>query len=389
MTRPSQEPGVLFFSMPFAAPASHKHAEKMIDCLAPICRHVAVVGDRRIDLRGRPEHIVRQGRIPTLHYLAAVRPQPWSALLWVLKLLWIVLRAAWAVVEARRRIDVVICFQGTYYAPILLCARLLGKKTISFEPGNDIVFAQKTYRGRGGRALVRGMELLRDLTRRLAHICAIESLCLVDQIQLWPHLGKLRLGNLHVDTDRYRTTTPLNKRRPVVGFMGRLAAAKGVPALLDAAAALHGRGISIRLIGDGPLRDEVAAAIRHPGLSHVELLGWAGDDTVVARLNEFALMVLPTELEGMPNAVLEAMACGTPVLATAVGGIPDVITHGVTGFILPDRDPNTIAHAIVSALAHPDRAVIARRGQQLVTQRYSLAASAEKWRRILDELKEP
>jgi colanic acid/amylovoran biosynthesis glycosyltransferase len=80
------------------------------------------------------------------------------------------------------------------------------------------------------------------------------------------------------------------------------------------------------------------------------------------------------------------MACGTPVLATAVGGIPEIIRHQVTGFSLPACDSNTIADSILMALNHPDPWAIGEHGRCHVLARYSLAASSEKWGAVLEEL---
>src|SRR5947209_2322432 len=137
--------GVLVFAMPFAAPAALKHTAKLLDCLTPICSRLALVGDGRIDLSERPAHVVRQAGLPTLHYLANVQPGWWSVLLWLGKLAWVLAGSVGAVLATRRETEVVVCFQGTYYTPILVCARLLGKRTVIFEPGNDVANAEIAY----------------------------------------------------------------------------------------------------------------------------------------------------------------------------------------------------------------------------------------------------
>ncbi len=377
---------ILLFVMPFAAQAGVKHTEKLIDCLAPGCRELRIVGDRRITLPHRSSHISRQGRIPTLHHLPPRRTLR-HTLLWLLRLAVILLRASWAVVETRREIDIVICFQSLYYTPVLLMARLLGKQTIVFEAGDDVANAVIGYHGRPWAAtLVRGFRLLRCLNRRLTHICAVESLYLVAPMGLEPYRAKLRVAHLFVDRDCYRMIVPLPLRRPIVGFVGRLSTGKGIRELLEAAASMRGHGISFVVVGDGPLREEIREALRRPELAHVELVGWAAQDELVAHLNRFRLLVLPSASEGLPNVVLEAMACGTPVLATPVGGIPDLITHEVTGFILDDCEPLTIERGIRFALDHSDLAEIAERGRQHVLARYSRGAAGERWRLLLQAL---
>lgn len=378
-------PGILLFAMPFSAPASLKHTAKLIDCLAPAGR-LFVVSDRRLEATSQP-HMARHIALPTLHYLVRMHPLAWSALLWALKLIWIVGRAVWAVCALRRQIDVVICFQGPYYAPVLLCARLLGKRAAMFLPNSDVGLAEITYAGRrGARLLVAAMRIMQRVNLRLANICAVESQALIEPLGLRPQVAKVRQGNLYVDTDRYSIRVPLSGRPPLVGFVGRLSQGKGIMALLEAAALLRDSGIRFQIVGDGPLRAEIERALRDPDLAHVELLGWCDDAAVVERFNQYRLLVLPSDSEGLPNVVLEALACGTPALATAVGGIPDVVHHELTGFILPDRDPATIAKSVSIALRRPDLAAIGQRGRQHVLHNYSLAASADKWRALLEDL---
>jgi glycosyltransferase involved in cell wall biosynthesis len=383
----TEGPGIFYFAMPFAAPGNFKHAEQLLDCLAPNCRLLMVVGDQRIDLSGRPAHVMRHSAIPTLHYLSGMRPWFWSATLWVLKLIWIILRASWALLETRRRVDVVVCYKGAYYAPMLALARALGKKTIAFLPNSDTDVARNTYGGhRGGHLVVGALRLLEGLNRKLADICVVQSFYLVEELGLRSCPQKVRLGIVPLDINRYTNTIPIQERPLVVGFVGRLSPIKGVMPLIAAAAAMRDSGVTFQIVGDGPLRQEVEAALQQPELTHVELVGWVSGEALAQRLNSFRLMVLPTSNEGVPNALKEAMACGTPVLAPAVGGIPDLIQHGVTGFTLLEIEPAVIEQSIRAALDHPDLAGIAERGSQHIAYNYSLAAAVRKWRNILDEL---
>jgi len=94
-------------------------------------------------------------------------------------------------------------------------------------------------------------------------------------------------------------------------------------------------------------------------------------------------LVLPSYTEGLPNIMLEAMACGTPVLATPVGAIPDVIRDGKTGFIMEDNSPKCIAENVVRALEHPDLEEIAEAGRRFVEEEFTFERAVEKWRGIL------
>lgn len=380
--------GMLFFCFPYAPLANVNHADRLLDCLAPNCGYLAVVGDGRIDLGRQPSHIVRHGNIPTLHHLLSIRPKFVSAIWWIIKLIWTLWLGSWAVFKTRKQADVVICYKSYYYTPILLCARLLGKKTIIILPNNEVEAAKLLYQGNILSGLiVRTLNLMRIINNKLAHIFGIESFRLIEQLQIENDQHKARLGNLYLDTDFYTVSKPLEKRTLTVGFIGRLNPQKGIMKFLDAMALMHDSGIVFRIVGDGVLRQKIETICQRPEFSHVELVGWADNHSVVKHLNDFQLLVLPTLNEGVPNIVLEAMACGTPVLATSIGGIPDLIKHNVTGFILPDRNPTTIAQSIHEALKHPQLATIAKRGQEHVIQNYSLPAIKRQWANILQEVR--
>lgn len=379
--------GILSFVMPFAGAAPVKHAEKLAACLAPNCQQLFVVGDQRFTLDGPLGEKIRFKQVPTLHRLEDIRPVIWSALLWGLRLIWLLWRASWAVFQTRKQVDVIVCFLGVYYTPILLTGRLLGKKVISFEPSSGITHVKYKYRGRfGEKSLIWLLRSLRGTNRTLAHIIGIESMSEIEQGELEPWMSKVRVVNLYVDTAFYRPVHPLDERPFQAGFIGRLEKVKGIEEFLAAAALLDGDRFSLHIVGDGPLKATVEASLQHADMKHVRFSGWADATRVVAHLNQMRLLVLPSAGEGLPNAILEAMACGTPVLASAVGGIADLIRHTENGYLLPDRSPETIALAIEQAMDHQDLPEVAQRAREYVVEHYSLEASTQRWRQVLAEL---
>ena len=99
-----------------------------------------------------------------------------------------------------------------------------------------------------------------------------------------------------------------------------------------------------------PLRAEVEEALRENGAARrTHLLGWRADAAEL--LPAFDVLVLPSWREGVPLAALEAMAAGVPVVASRVGGMPDVLRDGETGVLVPARDPAALAAALASLLA--------------------------------------
>jgi glycosyltransferase involved in cell wall biosynthesis len=148
-----------------------------------------------------------------------------------------------------------------------------------------------------------------------------------------------------------RTADP--SRRPARGVVvANLIAYKGHADLVEALALLT-EPPEVRLVGEGPERARLTALIRARGLEHVVTLAGAEPDAR-ARLADYQFAVLPSHAEGLPNAVLEAMAAGLPVVATSVGGVPEVLTDGVTGLLVPPHDPAALATAIARLVGDPD-----------------------------------
>ncbi len=103
-------------------------------------------------------------------------------------------------------------------------------------------------------------------------------------------------------------------------------------------------------------------------------------------MNELKLIILPSYTEGLPNIMLEAMACGTPVLATPVGSIPDVIKDGETGFIMKNNSPECIAENVIRALNYPNLEQISLNARILVEKEYTYEKAVEKYKKVLENI---
>jgi glycosyltransferase involved in cell wall biosynthesis len=140
---------------------------------------------------------------------------------------------------------------------------------------------------------------------------------------------------------------------PRVEFLGRLHLQKNVDLLLRAAAQLQ-HATHVVLVGDGPERHRLEALTDRLGLrSRVTFLGFVGHDRVPALLRGADVLVMPSRYEELGTAMLEAMHCGVPVVATRTGGIPDVITDGVNGLLTQPGDAADLARALDRLLAEP------------------------------------
>lgn len=139
-----------------------------------------------------------------------------------------------------------------------------------------------------------------------------------------------------------------------VGFVGRLSEEKDPYAFLDLAAACADLPARFELAGVGPLESRVRARVRALELRDRVVVHGAVDD-VPAFLRDLDLLVLPSRLDGRPNAVLEALASGVPVVASRVGELPDMVDDGLTGWLYPPGDPAALAAAVRGALTDPER----------------------------------
>ncbi|MBI2089971.1 MAG: glycosyltransferase family 4 protein [Deltaproteobacteria bacterium] len=166
----------------------------------------------------------------------------------------------------------------------------------------------------------------------------------------------------------------------VIGTIAVLEERKGHRFLLAAAAALKGQGYRIRyrFAGEGTQREPLAKIVRQSGLEDdVEFLGFVTD--IPKFLSSVDLFVLPSLYEGLGISVLEAMAAGKPVVASQIGGIPEIVMDRVTGMLVPPQDPEALAGAISELLSHNGlRRMMGERGRERVLKNFTLAEMAKK-----------
>jgi glycosyltransferase involved in cell wall biosynthesis len=164
---------------------------------------------------------------------------------------------------------------------------------------------------------------------------------------------------------------------PQVVTVGRLAAPKDPLTLVHALARIDATPFRALVVGDGPDRASVEAEVRALGLQAVvELAGIRGD--VAGLLASGDVFVLSSRSEGAPMSILEAMAAGLPVVATDVGGVGELVAHGVTGLLAPPGDPDALAAALERLLADPAlRRTLGAAGRERARERFDLRAARQ------------
>jgi len=283
-------------------------------------------------------------------------------------------------------VDTYLFFIGgdTLLLPIIL-SKLLNKKAILLVAGSSI----KTHQMNQDKLTI-GLKILRSPCLSLLDNIIVYTPTLIYDYHLEPYRHKILIAHEHfLDFETFTVTTPLPDRPPLIGYIGRLSGEKGVQHFAEALPAILGDREDLRVLigGDGQLKDSIVATLQEERLTdRVDLPGWIPHDDLPAYLNQLRLLVLPSYTEGLPNIMLEAMACGTPVLATPVGAIPDVIIDGKTGFIMENNSPECIAENVARALASPDLEEIAENGRRFVEENFTFEKAVENWKEVLEEI---
>ncbi len=213
--------------------------------------------------------------------------------------------------------------------------------------------------------------------------------------------AKIQLITNGVDTIQFKPVVPEDSSQRltlfggdcfVIGTVGRIQDVKNHAGLIDAfirlQALMSSTECELRLVivGDGPLLAPLKEKIAAAGIGHLVWLPGARTD-IADIMRTFDLFVLPSIAEGTPVTVLEAMASGLAVVATRVGGLPEVITDQVDGLLVPPSDTEQLAAALQSLISHPAYAKqLASAGRAKIERHYSIAAMLSAYAQLYDTL---
>jgi glycosyltransferase involved in cell wall biosynthesis len=239
-------------------------------------------------------------------------------------------------------------------------------------------------------------EVLRRLTPRMDHLVAVSRAMERKIADERPSDVPVSLIYNGVDLVRYDHTDPCCTLREeygmpgeaqIVGVVARLEHEKGHPTLLDAWPAVLGRvpDAWLLVVGEGSRREELEAQAAALGIAErVVFIGRRDDIPAVTAALDVA--VLPSYREAQGLTILEAMALSRPVIASAVGGIPEMIEDGRTGLLVPPHDPGALAAAIVRLLTdHAYADMLARGGHDMVHERFCVELMVYAIEEIYDE----
>jgi glycosyltransferase involved in cell wall biosynthesis len=290
-----------------------------------------------------------------------------------------------AIGDEKAEIALFFLFDSLVVAMLLIKVFRPRMKIVSFPGGRT----SEMYR-RKRSLLYYPFKLLQDASFALSDRIILYSTNLIKEWEMGRYAPKIWLAHEHyLDFDRFRVKVDYRDRPPLVGYLGRLSEEKGILELVRAMPGIlqSRRDLSFLIIGDGHLSGKVKGLLDEHGLNdRVKMIPWVPHDDLPDQLNLMRLMVLPSYTEGLPNVMIESMACGTPFLARPVGAIPDVVKDGVTGFLMPDNSPACIAENVIRAIEHDRLDLIIANGRRLIGDEFSFEAAVERYRSLLGQL---
>jgi colanic acid/amylovoran biosynthesis glycosyltransferase len=230
-----------------------------------------------------------------------------------------------------------------------------------------------------------GRHVYDRLFARADLICCVCAYMKEKLIKLGCDGRKIRVHRSGVDTKRFtvRPSSPSENGKVRALTIGRLVEKKGVQYGIQAVGALLKQypQLEYHIVGDGPLREELSRLIASLGADqHITLLGWKRQDEVIDLLQNTDILVAPSvtsekgDEEGVPGVVMEALACGVPVVSTYHSGIPEVVQDGQSGFLVPERDVGALADKLAYLIAHPRRRMeMGRAGRRYIEKQCDLS----------------
>jgi len=267
----------------------------------------------------------------------------------------------------------------------MFVAKLLGKKIILILGGSSVKIAEASK-----DLLVIVLSCVFRGTCLLANRIVVYSPNIVKIWNLENYENKILIAHRHfLDFEKFKSIKDLCERDNIIGYIGRLSEEKGIVEFTKAIPLILKEKWDLNFIigGDGQLREEIEKFIAENNLNNkVKVIDWIPHDKLPDHLNELKLLVLPSYTEGLPNIMLEAMACGTPVLATAVGAIPDIIKDGEVGFIMENNSPECIAKNIIRTLNYPNLEKIAENGRKLVKKEFTFEKTIDRWKKVIERI---
>ena len=295
------------------------------------------------------------------------------------------------IIKLSSQVNVVLFFGPTSIIPLAL-SKFLNKKIIVIMGGSAWKGTDKIYKNSNFFSYIYPniLKYIEKIGLIMSDRIGVEGESAINFLDLANYKGKIEiLRNMHLDLKSFRVITNINERDNLVGFISRLNEGKGALNFINSIPIIlkERSDIEFLIVGDGALFGQIRDIISSYKLSNkVKLVGWAHYNEMPTYLNKIKLLVLPTLSDGTPSIVSESMACGSIVLSTPVGGIPDLVKDGKTGFLLESNDPACIARGVLRVLNYPDLDKIANNARNLIEIDYTYEANKNRFEKLLKDI---
>lgn len=326
----------------------------------------------------------------TMPSLELFSPSLKLTLTWLHRYAVIQLRMARSILIISKDVDFVIFAAGMpFVIPLVLLSKILGKEVVIFAGGSPA----KSFELSNPKShfIKQALKILEKFCYYLSDTIAVETEKSIRFLGLDNFKKKISIFGalIYIDTDCFKAKCDLKDRDNLVGYIGNLESGKGVMNFVEAAKLVLRQcdDVEFLVVGDGFLFSSIKEKLKRGDLQKkVKLIRSVPHNEIPNYLNKLRLLVLPSYSEGLPGIILEGMACETPVLATSVGGIPDIVKDGETGFILEQNTPECIAKNIVRVLNYKKSHKIVKNARRLVEDKYSYRNTVERYYDILRKL---
>lgn len=225
----------------------------------------------------------------------------------------------------------------------------------------------------------------------LADKIIVESYNAINFLKLGSFIDKIVICHQSINIDEFYIKNQIVTRENIIGYIGRLDKEKGflefiqsIPLILENSK----KKLKFLIVGGGECQKEMFQFIEYnKSISrYIEIRDWIPNKYLPEIYNKLKIFVLPSFSEGLPNTILEAMACGTIVLSTPVGAIPDIIIDEKTGFIMENNSPKCIANNVIRILNHPKLEIITYNSRQFIEKNYNFEITRINWDKLISEL---
>lgn len=370
------KPKLAIVSFPWVSNVPYYFISNLTEILVDLSSQIVIIDGNTDKIKVNSDQIIFKDINVGMHHIKDIQPRIYSIFLWFFKSLIVQIKLSCELIRSRNDIELVIFYMAyPYYLLPLLTCKILNKKSL------EII-----TRSQSKSSLSKLFKLQDSLIFALLDGISPESESLIKDVELYKYKNKiLPEGMRFINTAKFTVKKPLEEREKVIGFVGRVTQEKGVLSLVNSVS-LVPEDLKFIIIGDGDLRDKLIEIVSEKKLTNkVKLIGHISNDNLPNYLNQMKLLVLPTRhSEGLPTVILEAMACGTPILSTNEGGIKDVIYDKKTGFILKEISPSCISKNIINIINYPNLEDVSKNARELVDKEISYEVAVKRFAKIIE-----